>query len=198
MKKFLIASNNLHKISEIKSLLKDMPEAELFSLNDFGLNIPVDETGDTLEKNALIKSEAVFKVLGIPALSDDTGLFVDALNGEPGVLSARYAGVHADYKKNNIKLLQNLHGIPFEKRTAYFETVVCLYSGKNSYRFFRGICRGIIIESPKGNSGFGYDPLFLPAGHEKTFAELPEAEKNKISHRYAAIKEFKKYLSDNP
>lgn len=197
MKKILIASGNHNKITEIKYALKDIPEIELLSLKYFGIKVEVTEDGDTLEKNSFKKAEEIFNIFKIPSLSDDSGLFVDAINGEPGIFSARYAGENASYEDNCNKLLLNLENIPSEKRDAYFETVICFYINKNEYYFFKGICKGKIISEFRGENGFGYDPLFIPDGHIKTFAEMPENEKNLISHRVNALKEFRNFLMAN-
>ncbi|MEO8209818.1 MAG: RdgB/HAM1 family non-canonical purine NTP pyrophosphatase [bacterium] len=193
MNKILIASNNGHKISEIKSILKNNPFIELFSLKDFGVKVDVIEDGNTLEENALKKAKEINKVFNIPTLSDDTGLFVEALNGEPGVYSARYSGENASYQDNCDKLLSRLENIKIVKRTARFESVICYYLTENEYYFFKGICDGNIIKEERGKNGFGYDPLFIPEKSNKTFAELEDDEKNKISHRGRSLKKFKDF-----
>lgn len=194
MKKILIASGNSHKIKEISSIISDIPSLELTSLNNFGVSLEVDENGSTLEENALIKAKAVYKLLEIPVISDDTGLFVNALNGEPGIYSARYAGIDASYEDNCNKLLNNLKEIDDENLQADFKCCICLLINSDEYYFFEGICRGKICRSPKGENGFGYDPVFLPDGFEKTFAELTDDEKNLISHRGRALEKLKEFL----
>ncbi len=191
MKKIILATANSNKISEIKSILKDVPDLRILSIQDFGVTPQISEDKNTLEENSFKKAECIYNIFRIPAVSDDTGLFVDALNGEPGVHSARYAGANASYSDNCRKLFQNLKNIPPEYRSARFETVICFYPDN---KLFRGICKGRIAEEPKGNNGFGYDPMFIPAGFEKTFAELSDFEKNNISHRYKALQEFRNYL----
>ncbi len=197
MKKILIASNNSHKITEIKTLLKDINDISILSLVDIGINTEVIEDGNTLEENALIKAKAIYEISKIPCVSDDTGLFVDALNGEPGVYSARYAGANASYHDNCVKLLSNMISLPSDKRTAGFESVICFYLNEKEYYFFKGICKGRIISIESGTNGFGYDPLFVPEGYEITFAEMTDAEKNKISHRAKSLKEFITFLNSH-
>lgn len=197
MFKILVASNNSHKVTEIKFVLKDINEIKIYSFKDLGVKVEVTEDGNTLEKNAFKKAKEVFNVFKIPAISDDTGLFTDALNGEPGVFSARYSGEDAAYSENCSKLLQNLEAVPPEKRTAYFETVICFYINEDNYHFFRGICKGNIDIEMKGENGFGYDPLFIPEGFKKSFAEMTDEEKNKISHRALALKNFADYIRSN-
>lgn len=191
--KVLLATNNPHKVNEIKSVLENIPQIGFYSLSDFGISLEVVEDGKTLEENALIKAKAVYEILNIPTLSDDTGLFVDFLNGEPGVYSARYAGENATYEDNCIKLLANLNNVHDNKRAAQFESVICFYVNAAEYYFFKGICSGKIIKEKRGRNGFGYDPVFVPDGMNKTFAELPDDQKNDISHRGIALKKFKSF-----
>lgn len=193
MNKILIASNNEHKVFEIKSILKNNPSIELFSLKDFGISVNLTEDGSSLEENALIKASEINKIFNLPALSDDTGLFVDVLDGEPGVHSARYSGENATYKDNCEKLLIKLYNIEDEKRTARFESVTCYCINKNEYYFFKGICKGKIIKAERGKNGFGYDPLFIPDKSNKTYAELSDLEKNIISHRSISLNKFKEF-----
>lgn len=194
MIKILVASNNSHKITEIIYALKDIPNVKILSLKDFGIKTEVLENGETLESNAFKKAKEIYDVLKIPALSDDTGLFADALNGEPGIYSARYAGDTASYYDNCIKLLSNLKNIPYENRNACFKTVMCFYLNNCKYHFFNGICKGKIANDFKGKNGFGYDPVFIPEGYKKSFAEMSEKEKNKISHRALALNSFREFV----
>lgn len=184
--KILIATNNKDKIFEIKKILNN-EKIELFTLSDLNIDIDVEEDKDTLEGNALKKAEEMFRITKIPTVADDTGLFVDALNGEPGVYSSRYAGEDVTYDDNCRKLIKNMNGIPADKRMAYFKTVVCIYESENKYHFFDGICKGKIITEKRGNNGFGYDPVFIPDGFDKTYAEMSDEEKNSISHRGKAF-----------
>lgn len=192
----LIASSNQHKIGEIKSMLQNIPKLKIYSLRDFSISIDVIEDGATLEENAFKKAKASFDVLKLPSISDDTGLFVDALRGEPGIFSARYAGEDATYEDNCRKLLKNLEDIPAALRNANFESVICLYVSETVQHYFKGICKGRIISHQLGKNGFGYDPIFMPNGHEKTFAEMNDKEKNDISHRGKALKELEKFICD--
>ena len=192
MKKIFIASKNKGKIDEIRSYLTPFGY-EIFSLIDMP-NIPdIEETGSTFEENAMIKAKAVFDVVKIPVLADDSGLEVDLLNGRPGVYSARYSGEGATDEKNNAKLIRELGDAALESRTARFKCVIALYDGMNE-RFFDGVCEGNIAYKPEGTSGFGYDPLFIPKGYTLTFGELCPDVKNRISHRGKALESLKKFL----
>jgi XTP/dITP diphosphohydrolase len=193
LNKILIASNNEHKVSEIKSILKNNTLIKLFSLKDFGISVEVTEDGKTLEENALKKAREINKIFNIPTLSDDTGLFVDALDGEPGIYSARYAGDDASYKDNWEKLLSKLNGVEEEKRQAVFVSVICFYVNENEFYFFKGELKGKIIHESRGKNGFGYDSVFEPEGSSETFAELSDTKKNKISHRAISLMKFKEF-----
>ena len=191
MDKLVLASRNKHKIEEMQAMLSKLG-IEVLSALDFPELEEVDEDQPTLEGNALKKARYVHEVTGIPALSDDTGLEVDALNGAPGVYSARYAGEDASYQDNVLKLLKELGET--ENRTARFRTVVALVTGKDEFTF-EGKVEGEILNEQKGEGGFGYDPVFQPEGYDLTFAELDAAEKNRISHRGRAIKKFVDFLN---
>jgi XTP/dITP diphosphohydrolase len=193
--KILIATNNKHKVEEIRDILKNN-KFELYTLSDLNINVEVEEDKDTLEGNALKKAEEMFKVAKIPTIADDTGLFVNSLDGEPGVFSSRYAGENATYDDNCLKLLKSMEIIPENKRSAYFKTTVCFYESENIYCFFEGICTGRIATEKHGDKGFGYDPLFIPDGFDKTYAEMSELEKNTISHRGRAFKKAGEFLAD--
>jgi XTP/dITP diphosphohydrolase len=196
MRELLIATNNRDKVKEIRHILEGL-DISVLSLSDRNIEIDVEEDKDTLEGNALKKAKEVYEHAGIPCSADDTGLFVDALNGEPGVYSSRYAGENVTYADNRKKLLFDMSEVGQEERAAEFRTVVCYYSGDNEYKFFTGICRGIITTEERGENGFGYDAIFLPDGYDKTFAELDLSEKNKISHRAKAFLKFREYLLKN-
>ncbi len=196
IKQLLAATNNKDKVKEIRELLSDL-DIEIKTLSDFNLNIDVEEDKDTLEGNALKKAEETWKHVKIPCSADDTGLFVDALNGAPGVYSSRYAGENVSYADNRRKLLHEMQNIPAGKRNAAFRTVVCYYYGKDQYLFFKGVCNGTILNEERGNKGFGYDAIFLPDSFDKTFAELDIDEKNLISHRANAFRKLKEYLSES-
>ena len=191
--KILLATNNKHKVYEIKNIL-NLDNLELLTLNDLNLNVEVEEDKDTLNGNALKKAEEIYKISHLPTLADDTGLFVDALNGEPGVYSSRYSGENATYESNCKKLLLNLKEIPDLNRYAHFKTIVCYYIFKDEYFFFDGIMNGKIISENRGNNGFGYDPVFVPDGFDKTYAEMTDEEKNSVSHRGKAFQKVKEFL----
>lgn len=192
MDKLVIATRNIGKVTEITGYLS-LPGLQVIGLDAFPPFDEIDETGRTFEENASIKAIAAFEKINIPVLADDSGLEVDALNGAPGIYSARYSGENATDESNNLKLLKHLEMIPKEKRTARFVCVMVLYEGKVCVSF-RGECLGKIIFEPRGNGGFGYDPLFVPSGFDKTYAELPLSIKNSISHRGKALSKVKEYL----
>ena len=195
-KQLLTATNNKDKVKEIIELLKVL-NIDVITLNDLNLNVDVEEDKDTLEGNALKKAEEIWQHVQIPCSADDTGLFVHALNGAPGVFSSRYAGENVSYSDNRRKLLNELDGVPLANRTAYFRTVVCYYYAKDKYELFEGVCEGKITLTERGDKGFGYDAVFLPDGFENTFAELNREEKNRISHRAKAFEKLKAYLSEH-
>lgn len=194
MKELLIASNNPHKTWEISSILSNNG-TKVYSLNSKGIEIDVEETADTLEGNAFKKAKEIYDAVEIPVISDDTGLFVDALDGRPGVYSARYAGENASYSDNCYKLISELKERDLNESPAHFKTVICLYLSPEEYHMFEGVCPGKIITEMRGENGFGYDPLFIPDGYNKTFAELSAEEKNEVSHRGKAIEKLKEYLA---
>ena len=182
--KLLIATSNSHKVREISAIL-DWPSVTLVARSDFP-NVPeVIEDGATFEANALKKAVVLARATGLWALADDSGLVVDALGGEPGVLSARYAGEPADYEANNRKLLRELGGCV--NRAARFRCVIALSSPAEKTWTAEGTCEGTIAEAPWGKAGFGYDPLFIPEGYSVTYAEMAPELKNRISHRAAAL-----------
>lgn len=195
MDTLILASRNPHKIEELAATLADL-NIELQSALDFPTLKEVEEDKLTLEGNALKKARYVYEETGLPALADDTGLEVDALDGRPGVFSARYAGEGASYQDNVDKLLAELAGVDLKDRGAQFRTVVALVSDEGTHTF-EGICRGTIIKEPCGEKGFGYDPVFQPEGYEQTFAELNAKVKNNISHRGKAIHKFYRWLAEN-
>ena len=194
--KIILSSGNKHKIDEIKDILKNMP-FDVVSKDDLGYkDFDVVEDGSTLEENAFKKAEELHMLVGGIVIADDTGLFVDALNGEPGVYSARYAGETVSYKDNNDLLLKNLKNVPMEKRTAKFKTVIAVVFEDGKRIMAEGTCSGKIAFEERGENGFGYDPLFIVDGLDKTFAEMTEEEKNKISHRAKALLNLKKKLEE--
>lgn len=192
MRKLVFATNNAHKLEEVRAVLDN--KIEIISLNELGCYDDIPETADTLEGNALIKAEYVFNKFEMACIADDTGLEVEALNGEPGVYSARYGGEPHNAQKNMQKLLTNLKGI--ENRKARFRTVIVLKDAEREL-YFEGTIHGHISETPSGAAGFGYDPVFVPDGYNKSFAELGPELKNKISHRALAVEELIRFLKTN-
>jgi XTP/dITP diphosphohydrolase len=188
--KIVFATNNKNKLKEIKALVPS--SIEVLSLADIGCFDDIPETSNTLEGNALIKAEHVYRNYGYSCFSDDTGLLVDALNGEPGVYSARYAGENSNSEENMKKLLFNLEGI--SNRKAHFETVIALILD-GERKFFSGVAKGEITTEKSGQEGFGYDPIFQPLGFDQTFAEMTSDEKGKISHRGKAVEKLVAYLN---
>ena len=188
-KKFVFATNNAHKLEEVTAILKN--KVELLSLNDINCHVDIPETADTLEGNALLKAQYIFENYQLDCFADDTGLEVEALNGAPGVYSARYAGDAHNSEANMKKLLQDMEGI--ENRKAQFRTVFALIiDGKE--HLFEGIIKGEITKNRRGTTGFGYDPIFIPEGYTQTFAEMGSELKNKISHRALATEKLCKFL----
>lgn len=189
MKKIVIATSNPHKLLEVKEILKDLPY-EFVGLNEFPDIPEIEETGKTLLENSLIKARTVHKITGLPTVADDTGLEVNYLNGAPGVKSARYAGENATYQDNLNKLLKDLEGVPLAERQAQFRTVISFINNEREH-WVEGLVKGIIIDELRGESGFGYDPIFYIPDLKKTFAELSMVQKNKISHRGLALEKFR-------
>jgi XTP/dITP diphosphohydrolase len=195
-RRVILSSGNMHKVKEIKDILKDMP-FDVVSKDELGFrDFDVEEDGQTLEENALKKAVELSKLVKGVIIADDTGLFVDALNGEPGVYSARYAGEHVSYADNNKKLLKKLEGLPLEKRTAYFKTSIAVVLEDGSSIMAEGRCSGKIGFEPRGENGFGYDPLFIEDKSGKTLSEMSEEEKNSISHRANALVNLKEKLEE--
>lgn len=188
-RKLVVATNNAHKLEEIAAILGD--EMELLSLKDIQCFDEIPETANTLEGNAHQKAEYIYRNYGMDCFADDTGLEVEALNGAPGVFSARYAGDGHDSEANMQKLLQELKGK--ENRKAQFRTAICLMMEGKEYQF-EGIVKGKIIEEKRGGAGFGYDPIFVPEGYDLTFSELGNDIKNTISHRARAVEALCNFL----
>ncbi|HAQ42277.1 MAG TPA: non-canonical purine NTP pyrophosphatase [Clostridiales bacterium] len=196
IRKVILSSGNKHKITEIKDIFKNMP-FEVISKNDIGYeDFDVEEDGSTMEENAFKKAEALHGLVKGIVIADDTGLFVDALNGDPGVYSARYAGEPVSYEDNNKLLLKNLKDVSAEKRTAHFKTVIAVVFEDGSRMTAEGTVSGKIAFEERGENGFGYDPLFIVDDTGKTFAEMTEEEKNKISHRARALMNLRKKLEE--
>ncbi|MAJ43305.1 MAG: non-canonical purine NTP pyrophosphatase, RdgB/HAM1 family [Candidatus Marinimicrobia bacterium] len=191
-KKIIIATHNRDKLIEIKSKLNNL-NFKVYSLFDYPEIKDIPETGKSLDENAIIKAKTVFDYTGIPALSDDTGLEVDALNGQPGVFSARWAGEDCSYNDNVNKMIKEIKPFSTDNRNAQFKTVMALVD-HNVEHLERGCIKGQITDRPKGVGGFGYDPLFYIPSKGMTFAEMSEEEKSKISHRGLALKKMLNYL----
>ena len=189
MDTLIFATNNQHKVAEIRKVLEKT--FEIVTLKEAGINIDIPEPHNTLEANASEKSKTIHELTGKNCFSEDTGLEVEALNGEPGVKSARYAGEGRSFEANIKKLLINLQHK--ENRKARFRTVISLILTDKEY-LFEGICEGTILESGRGDNGFGYDPIFVPAGSEKAFAEMSIEEKNEFSHRKKAMEKLINFL----
>lgn len=194
MKKLVIATHNRNKFAEMKSALEGLGW-EILPAFEFPGVPEVEEDGTTLEENSLKKAKAIFEFTRLPSLADDTGLFVDALNGRPGIYAARFAGEHCSYEDNVKKMLDLMSAVAPLERRATFKTVVTLYSGAGSMRQVCGEVEGFITPEARGTGGFGYDPIFLPEGETRVFAEMPLEEKNRISHRGKAVQKAREVLS---
>lgn len=192
-KKIIFASRNEGKVKEIRHILNGI-NAEILSLNDAGFTGEIHETGETFEENAKIKAEIIFNAYKLPTIADDSGIVAMQLGNEPGVYSARYAGENANDEENNNKLLDRLKSFPEPHKAKFICAAVCYFGA--DFIVVKGEVEGIIINQPRGTNGFGYDPLFLPDGFDQTSAELPPEIKNKISHRYKAFSQLKKYLTE--
>lgn len=190
MNTLILATNNQNKVDEIRAVLGK--RFDIITLKEAGINIDIPEPHDTLEANASEKSKIIFTITHKDCFSEDTGLEVEALNGEPGVKSARYAGENRSFEANIEKLLNNLR--PKSNKAARFRTVISLILNGTEY-FFEGICPGKIISAKRGTNGFGYDPVFIPDGSNKTFAEMEMEEKNKFSHRKKAVQQLIDFLN---
>lgn len=193
MREIVLSTDNINKLREIREILEDL-DIKIYGKSDIeGLDFEVIEDGDTLYDNALKKASAMAERVDFAVLADDTGLFVTALNGEPGVHSARYASEHDD-KKNREKLLNNLKDK--EDRRAYFKTEIILIDEDKNIIPIEGVCPGKISLEERGDNGFGYDSIFIPDGFDKTFAEMSHEEKNQISHRSRALKNLRDKISN--
>ena len=189
--KLVFATNNRHKLDEVRAIVSD--RVEVLSLNDIECHDEIPETADTLQGNALIKARYIYEKYGLDCFADDTGLEVEALGGEPGVYSARYAGEECSSEANIQKLLHNLTGK--SNRNAQFRTVIALIINGEE-KLFNGIVKGSITEEKRGDSGFGYDPIFIPEGFSESFAQMSSEQKNSISHRYRATEQLSNYLKE--
>ena len=186
----VFATNNQHKIDEAQDIVKG--KLKLISLKEAGVDIDVDETETTFRGNAWLKAQAVWELTGLPCVADDSGLCVEALGGEPGVYSSRYAGEAGNHTKNNEKLLKEMDGK--SDRRAFFTTVLCLVGLDDTPLYIEGRVNGVILREIQGRDGFGYDPLFCPDGDNRSFAEMSAAEKNAMSHRGRAFQSLMEYL----
>ena len=193
-RKLIISTGNQNKVDEIAVILKDLP-IEILSKKEIGLgDLNVIEDGATLEENSILKAKALAEKTNYMVVADDSGLFVDYLNGDPGIYSSRYGGEEGNNEKNNKKLLEKLKNVPLEERKAQFKCVIVLITEDKELVVVEGQCKGTIGHQLKGNNGFGYDPLFTPEGYSETFGELDEEIKNKISHRAKALEGLKKEI----
>ncbi|MGO5114911.1 XTP/dITP diphosphatase [Candidatus Avoscillospira sp. LCP25S3_F1] len=191
--KLVLASKNKGKLRELQTMLRDIP-VEVLLESQVGIDLEVEETGTTFEENSCLKAMAVMKASGLPAIADDSGLVVDALDGAPGVYSARYGGLDSD-EARTAYLLKNMEQVPDDRRTARFVSVItaCFPDGREIQA--RGECEGVITREVRGDGGFGYDPIFLVPSLGQTFGELPAEEKNRISHRAKALERFTEQLN---
>ncbi len=196
MKPLIIASKNQGKINEFKDLLQEY-DIEIKSLLDYEEIPDVEETGTTFHENAALKAKTIGDLLNCPVIADDSGLMIDALDGRPGVYSARYAGEESDDEKNNLKVLKEMESVDEDKRSARYIAVLAFYRPGEEVIFREGYCEGEIIFGERGKHGFGYDPIFIPQGYTKTMGQLKSYEKNIISHRAEALHQFKKWLNEH-
>lgn len=193
MRQIVFATNNAHKLEELRQIIGS--RFEILSLNDIDCHDDIPETADNIKDNAKMKADYIFSHYNIECFADDTGLEIDALGGEPGVYSARYAGLGHDSEANIDKVLRLMHDTPMDQRTARFRTVITLIEGNGEYHFFEGRVEGLILTERHGTGGFGYDSIFQPIeGDGRTFAEMQSSEKNAISHRGRATAQLVAYL----
>lgn len=191
--KIVLASNNNHKLREISEILEPL-DFTVISQLQAGISLEVDEIGTTFEENAALKARAIYQIYKTAVIADDSGLEVDYLNKAPGVYSSRYAGENATDKEKCEKLLRELEGVPMEKRTARFVSVICYIDKDGKEHIVRGECEGYIGFEPRGENGFGYDPIFMYG--DKSFAEISAEEKNSVSHRANAMRKFVKLIGE--
>ncbi|MDD2294706.1 MAG: XTP/dITP diphosphatase [Eubacteriales bacterium] len=195
--RIVAATQNSHKIREMEAITADFG-MEILSQQEAGLPVlDIEENGTTFEENSAIKARTICSMSGLPAIADDSGLSVDALDGAPGIFSARYAGPEADDQANNAKLLEALRAVPETERTGRYVSVITLAYPDGRLLSARGECTGILLTAPRGAGGFGYDPLFVPDGTNTTFAEMTAELKNQISHRARALARLRELLEEN-
>ncbi|MFV0402171.1 MAG: RdgB/HAM1 family non-canonical purine NTP pyrophosphatase [Oscillospiraceae bacterium] len=187
--KLLAATGNPHKLEELRRILAHLG-VEVISPKEAGVVSDAEETGETFAENARIKALDLYRKSGLPTVADDSGFCVDALNGAPGIYSARYGGEDTDYPTKFALLYKELESVPGEKRAASFVSAICCVLDENTLLECEGVCPGVVADAPRGNSGFGYDPIFLVPEKGKTFAELSDDEKDEISHRGRALRAF--------
>ena len=193
----ILATRNRNKVAEIRKILNVMGnDFRIYTPDDFPESMDVEEDGETFEANAVKKAEYFFNYTGKTSIADDSGLEVKALNGAPGIFSARYAGEPANTEANTLKILEDMKSVPYEKRKARFVCCIAVAS-TNGVKTFTGLVNGRIGTEKKGSKGFGYDPVFYPYGYKVTFAEMGDEEKNSISHRAIALNKLQKYLLEN-
>jgi XTP/dITP diphosphohydrolase len=197
MRTLLLATTNRHKLQEYRAIFSDLPY-KLLSLHDIQLDMDVEETGTTFQENAELKALACARASGMLSLADDSGLEIDKLGGAPGVYSARFISPQTSYEERFRVIFERLQGVPFEERTARFRCVITLAEPSGYHRSVEGTIEGVITEAPRGNNGFGYDPIFLVPELGKTTAELAPEEKNRISHRGRAARLARELLEDWP
>lgn len=196
METIIAASRNQHKITEIEAITKKFG-MNIISRDEAGIpKFEIEEDGETFEENSFKKANEIMKVCGKITIADDSGLMVEYLGGAPGVYSARFAGEDGNDVKNNEKLLMLLEGVPYKERRAKFVSVITMVYPDGTCLTARGECEGHIIDAPTGENGFGYDPLFVPEGYQRTFAQLSAEEKNQISHRAKALVQLEKLLAE--
>ena len=196
METIIAASRNQHKITEIEAITKKFG-MQIISRDEAGIPaFEIEEDGETFEENSFKKADEIMKICGKITIADDSGLMVEYLGGAPGVYSARFAGEDCSDEKNNDKLLALLEGVPYKERRAKFVSVITMVFPDGETLTARGECEGHIIDAPVGENGFGYDPLFVPVGFQRTFAQLLPEEKNRISHRAKALAELEKLLQE--
>lgn len=194
--RIVAATQNKHKILEMAAITARF-DMQILTQKEAGLpEMEIEETGATFEENSAIKALTICRLSGLPAIADDSGLSVDALGGAPGIYSARYAGPEADDRANNARLLEEMKDIPAERRTGRYVSVITLAYPDGRLLTARGECAGVLLTAPRGAGGFGYDPLFVPEGTELTFAEMPAALKNQISHRAKALERLREILEE--
>ncbi len=196
LERIVLATHNKDKTAEFREIFSGL-DIEVSSLDSYPMVGEIEEDGETLEENALKKAREVFRVTGVPALADDTGLEVFYLDKAPGVYSARYAGVGATYRENVEKLLNDMRGVPFRRRGAQFRCVLALAGWENLELVADGVCQGKILEEPRGANGFGYDPVFVPLGLTQTYAEMDSTMKNSLSHRGRAAKQMIELIQEH-